>query len=90
MRCVQYIGNGVVELNYMWLPTWIGQNTALKAELEKKLKEDVVGRGVTEELLDDLHDAVINYLTEKYPIEGLFDYLDGLKFVELDGKAQER
>jgi hypothetical protein len=69
----------------MWLPTWIGQNHQLKVELEKELRHLVVDQPATEETLDTLHDAVIDYLVKKYPIDGLFDYLDGLKYVEIDG-----
>ena len=82
MRVVQVVGTAV-ELNYMWLPTWLGQNHQFQVELEKKLRSDVEGRPLTDEVLDDINTKVIDFVVKKYPITGLFDYLDGLKFVEI-------
>lgn len=83
MRCVQLVDEGVLELNYMWLPTWIGQNSTLKKEIEVVLKGKILGRPATEEVLDEAAALVVSYLSNKYQIEGLFDYLDGLKFVQI-------
>lgn len=81
MRLVLADRNAVV-LNYMWLPTWLGENLQFKKAVEEKFRDEVVGKELTEELLDELHDKLIEYIVETYPVPGLFDYLDGLKFVE--------
>lgn len=74
----------VVELNYMWLPTWLGQNALFKQQLESDLREQIEGLELTEHNLDKIHTMVLTYIVEKNPhVRGLFDYLDGLKFVEL-------
>lgn len=84
MRAVVVTDPGVLELNYMWLPTWVGSNAMLKKHLEEQLQEKVVGLPLTEETLDEVNDMVIGAIEEKYPeIKGLRDYLDGLKFVQL-------
>lgn len=80
MRLIHVVGQ-TVELNYIWLPTWIGQNAKLLKEMEESLRPQIVGWELTEENLNKIHDMVLDYLVEKFPIPGLFDYLDGLKFV---------
>lgn len=81
MRLVTVAGKAV-ELNYMWLPTWLGQNLEFKKWLEKEMKGLVVGQPLTDETLDRISEQVHEKIVEKYPIEGLWDYLDGLKFVK--------
>jgi hypothetical protein len=82
MRLVHVADGRTVELNYMWLPTWIGQNHNLKKEMEEYLRPKIVGRELTEQTLDEVHFMVIDFITQKFPVPGLFDYLDGLKFVQ--------
>ena len=82
MRVVVVSGKAL-ELNYMWLPTWLGQNGAFKQELEKDLAKKIAGRPITADSLDEINTMVIDYICEKYKVPGLFDYLDGLKFVEM-------
>jgi len=88
MRAVVQTGDGVLELNWMWLPTWIGMNSALKARLEKELQAEIVGRELTEDALDEISNMVIEEIATMNPgIDGVQDYLDGLKFVRMfDGK----
>lgn len=80
MRFIQYTGDGLLELNYMWLPTWLGMNAAFKKTCERALSEKFKGR--TTEDLDDLQEEFLDFVIEKYPLPGLRDYLDGIKFVE--------
>lgn len=81
MRCIHTDGN-TVELNFMWLPTWIGQNAQLKQEIERDLRNMIVGQELTEETLDSIHHLVIKYLCDKFPlIIGLKQYLEGLRYV---------
>jgi hypothetical protein len=82
MRYVHVEGK-VLELNAIWLPTWLGQNTFFKKQLEAKLAPRFVGRELTDDVLDEAHQAVIEYIKEIYNIEGLEHYLDGIKFVEM-------
>lgn len=82
MRVIIVSGKAV-ELNYMWLPTWLGENLQFKKDLETRFRSEVEGQGLTEVFLDDLHNKIIDYIVKKYPIPGLFDYLDGIKFVEI-------
>lgn len=85
MRAVVRTDEGVLELNWQWLPTWVGMNHMLKADIERELSQKIVGREMTEETLNDIHDMIIDYLEARFGenIEGLRDYLDGLKFVQL-------
>lgn len=87
MRAVIRTGPGVVELNWMWLPTFVGMNAQLKKELEERLAPKLEGRPL-EDSLDDAHEMVIEFLVEKFPaLEGLRDYLDAMKYVT-DGEQQ--
>jgi len=82
MRTVVRTQEGVLELNYMWLPTWIGMNSIVKADLERALGESIVGMEMSDDTLNKVNDMVIDHLVKTNEhIEGLGDYLDGLKFV---------
>lgn len=66
----------------MWLPTWIGMNAALVAEIEGTISPAIVGRPIDEETLQLAHEAVLDALVARFPEQaGLFDYLDGIKYV---------
>jgi hypothetical protein len=66
------------------MPTWLGINKEAKEAIEGALNSSVVGKPATEETLDELNDAVLDLLVVRYPaIEGLRDYLDGLKFIRI-------
>jgi hypothetical protein len=83
MRLVAVNGR-VVELNYMWLPTWIGQNAQFKQQLEADLRYQIEGLELTEDNLDKINTVILEYVVKKFPhVDGLYDYLDGLKFVRL-------
>lgn len=75
-----HLDNGVLELNYMWLPTFIGMNVALKRDIEKDLAAKFQGRPETD--LAQMHEELIDYLVTKVPLPGFRDYLDGIKFVQ--------
>lgn len=82
MRFVVHTGPGQVELNYLWLPTWIGMNKLIKEEMEAALAEKVEGRPLTEETLDEVHAEVVDWLSKRFgSMPGLFDYLDAIKHV---------
>ncbi len=82
MRFVVHTGPGQVELNYLWLPTWIGMNKQIKEEMEAALAEKVEGRPLTEDTLDEVHTEVVDWLSKRFTsLPGLFDYLDAVKHV---------
>ncbi len=81
MRAVVLTDPGVLELNWAWLPTWIGMNGRLKQEIEKELEPKIVGLPLTEQSLDHINDMVLDLLEKRCPLKGLRDYLDGLKFL---------
>jgi len=80
VRFVTPDGSSLV-LNYMWLPTWLGQNAQLKKELEEALSPELRGKEMSDETLDYAHSRVIEVICEKFPLDGLRDYLDGVKFL---------
>jgi hypothetical protein len=82
VRAVVSTEPGKLELNFMWLPTFIGLNSKMKIELEKELAPELVGKPMTEEVLDFAHDKVVEFILKRFPLEGLRDYLDALKFVQ--------
>lgn len=84
MRLIVQVAPGELELNYMWLPTWLGMSAKMKADIEKALQEKAIGKALNAETLDYLHEQVLEVLEEKCPhVVGLRDYLDGIKFVSL-------
>jgi len=96
MRTVVSVERGKAGLAYSWLPTWIGMNAALLKALDAEVGKKFVGQPLTEAVLDEMHEYVIDRLCERFPnIEGLRDLLDALKYVQLPGgrsnaSSQER
>lgn len=82
MRAVILTDPGTLELNWMWLPTWIGMNTRLKQEIEREIAPLVEGREITDQDLDQINNEVIRLILKHCPLEGVGDYLDGLKFIQ--------
>jgi hypothetical protein len=77
--------NGVLSLAYTWLPTWLGINGRFKQDMEKQLKDKIVGLTMDERGLETAHRLVIDYIVEKNPgIKGLYEFLDALKYVYLE------
>lgn len=86
MRLIQLTAEGRLELNWMWLPTWLGMNGAVLDKVEKSLAPKIRGVEVTEQTLDDFNTVVLDELVTQFPeLGGLRDYLDGLKFVGYGG-----
>lgn len=82
MRLVAKTGPGQVELSYMWMPTFLGLDALLMKQIEEKLMPELVGKELTEDVLDVAHDRALDIICELRPLPGLRDYLDALKFVE--------
>lgn len=94
MRLVVSPSYGQLSLNCNWLPMWIGMNVQLKKELDKEIRAKAVGRPMTEETLDEINEVALSAICARFPmLEGLRDYLDGLKYVTLpensDAKDRE-
>lgn len=85
MLTVVKTGEGVIELNYMWLPTWLGMNTGVSKPLEDALRMKWVGAQLTNEVLYTIHLEVIAYLVGHYRIPGLEQYLRAIEMVDETG-----
>lgn len=86
MRLIQLTSEGRLELNYMWLPTWLGLNGATLKELETVVGVKVKGLEATEQNLDAINVVVLDAIVSRFPeLTGLHDYLDGLKFIKYGG-----
>jgi hypothetical protein len=81
MRTVIATDPGKVEVNWMWLPAFCADSRTKKF-IEEQLAPRLVGKVLTEEVLDWAHEQVLDILCDRHKIEGLRDYLDSLKFVE--------
>ena len=82
MRTILLTDPGTLELNWQWLPTWVGLNQQLIKRLEKEITPLVKGKELTEDDLDRVNDKVIELIAQECPLPGVSDYLDGIKFVE--------
>ena len=81
MRTIIVSGRGAVEVNWSWLPTWIGMNSSLIKEIEVALSPTLLGQSLNTEVLDKANTLLIDFLVKKFKVPGLFDYLDGLKYI---------
>ena len=75
-------GTNTCEVQWMWLPTFIGQNVALMKELELELNKTFQKRLATEATLNAVHVQIISWLDKKLHIPGLVEYLEGIKYVQ--------
>ena len=80
---------GTVELNWIWLPTWLGHNTRFKESVEQHMAKWIGERTddegqllITDELLGEMSTEVINHIVELFPgLTGLRKYLEALHYV---------
>jgi len=89
MRAVQVSKDGAIELNWMFLPTFIGQNYAVLKQLGE-FWEKAYPKGIlfSDDELDELSDLTLVWLSERFPaITGLLPYLQAIKHVEQAGEA---
>ncbi len=82
MRAVILTDPGTLEVNWQWLPTWVGINQQLMKKLEQEITPLVKGKALTDSDLDMVNDKVIEVITRECPLPGVRDYLDGLKFIQ--------
>jgi hypothetical protein len=72
-----------LEVVWMWLPTFIGQNTHVLGELDHALAARFpTPLEIGPEKLDEIHGYVIDYLCEKFNIPGLRQYLEAVSLVD--------
>ena len=84
MRTVVLTDEGVLELNWVWLPTFIGMDAAARRDLQAEVTKLFEGKQVTDSVLQDAHAFVVGFIKGRYPkIKGIDRYLDALKFIEL-------
>ena len=87
MRLVVETSPGVVEMNWMWLPTWIGHNTELKKKAEKHIQGWLAEQDqpvtTSEENLDRLHDVLLAFILGQFPeVRGLQGVLEATTRVD--------
>jgi hypothetical protein len=82
MRLVVKSGPGTVEVAYMWLPTFLGMNSVLMQTIEAEVMPKLVGKDLTDDVLEEANELVLDIICRVHPLPGLRDYLDALKFVE--------
>lgn len=73
----------ILEVAWMWLPTFIGQNTALLGELDHVLGARFpTPLEVDEAKLDEIHRFVIDWICDKLKIPGLWHYLKAVENIK--------
>lgn len=82
MRLVVHTEEGTISINYTWLPTWIGMNNILLAEVGKIIHSEFKGKPLDEEHLDMMHMRASELLCEKLRIKGLSALFEALRAVE--------
>jgi hypothetical protein len=88
MRVIHVAKDNVIELSWMWLPTFIGQNYQVLKNLEAAWKDEFpTGVAITQLGLDEMHEFTIKWLCDQFPIKGLGDYLRAIENVEESGDA---
>jgi hypothetical protein len=88
MRLVLEAPGGTVELNWIWLPTWLGHNTRFKESVEQHMSDWIIehrsigATKITDDLLDVMHKEVISHIVDMFPgIPGLDKYLEAIQYV---------
>ena len=89
MRLVVATDPNTVEINYTWLPTWLGLNEQLIRKLSDRLRSIAVGRPLDDKTLALLEERLIDLLEEEFPyIERLGDLLRAVHNIDIvDSRA---
>ena len=87
MRIIDYdFPTGRLEVKWMWLPTFIGQNQAVMKELQIAGQAMWYGKAspVDEDdaFLDEVEEWVVQWICKRFPLEGLGQYLSAIKYVK--------
>lgn len=83
MRFVTF-DDGLLEIRFMWLPVFIGQSVHVLKELEIAGRAKFQGVEVTDSVLDEIHQWVVEWLCRRFQIEGLREYLQGICHVRME------
>ena len=78
MRFVQQAKNdpSTLEIAWMFLPTFIGQNQALLKELDVLLNKHFPAPFVCEDArLDEIHQFIVDHIDQRVKLSGLKEYL---------------
>ena len=85
MNLVTPTEEGQLEINWQWLPTWIGVNQELQQEMQEHVAKQVEGLPANQTTINVAEEAVLSFLVRRFPnMCGLGHFLDALKFVEVD------
>lgn len=84
MRVILLRGD-VLEINWMWLPTFISQNRAVMRQLQKEGLKEFKGMHATNDELDRIHKWTLDWICKKFPIDGLMNYLEAIEKVPMEG-----
>jgi len=71
-----------LDLNWMWLPAFIGQDHRMLQQLREELMEVFGGRPIQNETMAKIHHFVLDWFDRKYHIKGLRKYLEAVIHVE--------
>jgi hypothetical protein len=83
MRLIVQIEPGVAEVNWTWLPSWLGLNSMFLKQLGEHLKPQLLNLRLDQGTLDLGHELAKNYIVSCFPnIEGLAGYLDAIRLVK--------
>lgn len=76
---------GRLEVKWTWMPYFLASDTELIRSVDGSLTEKFKGKELTQELMEGVHEEVLDLISEKYPIQGLKSYLRGIEVVSLGG-----
>jgi hypothetical protein len=83
MRLITIEEPGVLAVSWTWLPAWLGMQSTLINEVSAVVKPKVEGRPLTEELLDEAHAEVVDFLCSRFPaIVGLREHLESIRHIQ--------
>jgi len=81
MKVVVATDEGTVSFNYTWLPTWVGMNDILLAELAEQLLAEFAGEQMTEAVMHAMNERAKTLLVERLKMPTLMHLLDALERV---------
>jgi hypothetical protein len=77
-------GHGKWEVAWTWLPFFLASDQSLVKKVDQALTERFKGTDLSEDgghALMHMHNTVIETILEKYPMQGLGEYLASVKYV---------
>lgn len=84
MDLVTETEEGLWQISYTWLPTWMGFNKALMVELQRHLASKFGGAPTDRHLQDKVNKEAASWLQSRFPhIQGLEEHLLHLQTVSV-------